>query len=108
MNKHVRKAFTLIAADEMLKDKHAPDYKLMVNILDEAIEKVHEDKSGTPQFEWLTDQISESVIVRDIPIMSESYHSTEVDIPSESAEDIEIPIRGESDSSDWSVIVNRK
>lgn len=87
----------------MLKEKHAPDYKLMVKILNDAIKKVHEGKSGKPQFEWLTGKSSENVIVRNIPITGESSDNVEVR---------DIPITGDSShdeesSTEWSVIVKQ-
>lgn len=97
----------------MLTEKHAPDYRLMVKILNEAIEMVHEGQAGTPQFEWVTEheQSSQSVIVRDIPNLGESSHSVEIrDIPiiEESSLGVEIPIMGDSSDSEWSVIINRQ
>lgn len=49
---HVQNAFHTICTD-MLKKKDIPDYKLIIETLDNAIKKVHGNRPGKPKFEWL-------------------------------------------------------
>lgn len=55
-NDDVRTAFDVVS-DEMISEKEVPNFKRMVDVLAEAIEKVNEGPNP-PQFEWLQQNTS--------------------------------------------------
>lgn len=58
-NPKVREAFEVICADEMLSNKHFPNYDLIIDILDNAISDVRKN-SESVQFYWLTEAVDPS------------------------------------------------